>query len=68
MTCDCERRAQRRCCPGLQDLYDRHRSDGFTVLAFPCNQFGNQEPDECPEIKAFVEAEYHVTFPVFSKV
>ena len=44
------------------------RSDGFTVLAFPRNQFGNQKPNECPEIMAVVEAEYRSTFPMLSKV
>jgi len=40
---------------------------GFTVLGFPCNQFGNQEPGSNSEIKQFV-AKFHVTFPMFSKI
>ena len=52
----------------LQKLYDRYKSKRFTVLAFPANEFGRQEPGTDKEIKAFCETGYHVTFPVFSKI
>lgn len=53
---------------GLQRLQDRYEERGFTVLAFPCNQFMGQEPGSDAEIAAFCEREYGVTFPVFSKL
>lgn len=52
----------------LQALYDKYKDQGFTVLAFPCNQFGGQEPGGSSDILQFVQDTYHVTFPVFSKV
>jgi glutathione peroxidase len=53
---------------GLQQLYDDYRDRGFTVLGFPCNQFGGQEPGSEEEIAAFCEGSYHVSFPMFAKV
>jgi glutathione peroxidase len=53
---------------GLQQLYDEYRGRGFTVLGFPCNQFGGQEPGTEEEIAAFCEATYHVSFPMFAKI
>jgi glutathione peroxidase len=53
---------------GLQRLQDRFADRGFTVLAFPCNQFGGQEPGTAEEIRAFCETGFGVTFPVFDKV
>jgi glutathione peroxidase len=41
---------------------------GFTVLGFPCNQFGEQEPGSSEEIATFCSATYGVTFPMFEKV
>lgn len=52
----------------LQALQDKLGSDKFTVLAFPCNQFGNQEPDSNNTITTFCQLNYGVTFPVMSKV
>jgi len=52
----------------LQQLYDKYRGMGFTVLAFPCNQFGGQEPGEETDIKDIVRNEHHATFPLFKKV
>lgn len=52
----------------LQQLYDEYQSRGFTVLGFPCNQFGNQEPGTEEEIAEFCEMNYAVTFPMFAKV
>lgn len=53
---------------GLQALYEKYASQGFVVLDFPCNQFGNQAPGSIEEISAFCEARYHTTFPRFGKV
>ena len=52
----------------LEALYRRYRDDGLTILAFPCNQFGMQEPGTELEIAAFCQVTYDVTFPLFSKV
>lgn len=43
-------------------------TEKFTVLAFPCNQFGNQEPGTYNEILSFAKKNYNVNFPIFSKV
>ncbi|MFZ5746280.1 MAG: glutathione peroxidase [Pseudomonadota bacterium] len=53
---------------GLEELYRRYRDRGFSVLAFPCNQFGAQEPGDAAEIANFCSTSYDVTFPVFAKV
>ena len=53
---------------GLQELHDTYAERGFTVLGFPCDQFGNQEPGEDAEIASFCERNFGVTFPLFSKV
>lgn len=53
---------------GLQKLYDQYESRGFSVLGFPCNQFGKQEPGEAAQIGAFCERNYGVTFPMFGKI
>lgn len=53
---------------GLQELYDAYRDRGFTVLGFPCNQFGEQEPGQESEIASFCERNYGVSFPMFAKV
>lgn len=53
---------------GLESLYQRYREQGFTVLAFPCNQFGRQEPGDEAEIRRFCDTQYGVTFPVFAKI
>ena len=53
---------------GLQELYDTYRERGFTVLGFPCDQFGNQEPGDEAEIASFCERNYGVSFPMFAKV
>lgn len=52
----------------LESLYQKHHDGGFTVLGFPCNQFGGQEPGTNAEIKEFCSLEYHVTFPMFDKL
>jgi glutathione peroxidase len=53
---------------GLQDLYASLHEKGFEVLAFPCNQFGHQEPGTNEEIQQFCQVNYGVTFPVFGKL
>jgi len=51
----------------LVGLYDKYAQDGLRILAFPCNQFGSQEPGTDAEIKAFA-AGYGVKFDMFSKI
>jgi glutathione peroxidase len=53
---------------GLQELYAKYKDRGFELLAFPCDQFGHQEPGSDAEIKSFCETNYGVEFPVFSKI
>jgi glutathione peroxidase len=53
---------------GLQRLYDQYRDRGFSVLGFPCNQFGAQEPGTHGEIAQFCETNFGVTFPMFEKI
>ncbi|HYE32874.1 MAG TPA: glutathione peroxidase [Methylomirabilota bacterium] len=52
----------------LQAVHDKYKDKGFTVLAFPCNQFGGQEPGTNEEIKEFCSTKYNVTFPVMDKL
>ena len=52
----------------LQALYREKQGDGFTILAFPANNFGGQEPGTDAEIAEFCSTQYSVTFPVVSKV
>jgi glutathione peroxidase len=52
---------------GLEALYERYRDRGLTVLGFPSNQFGSQEPGSAEEIAEFCSATYGVTFPMFAK-
>lgn len=52
----------------LQRLYGQYKKQGFEILAFPANEFGQQEPGTNSEIKTFCNTNYHVTFPVFSKI
>jgi glutathione peroxidase len=53
---------------GLQTLYERYKEKGFTVLGFPCDQFGHQEPGDEAEIQSFCSTNYNVTFPLFAKI
>ena len=53
---------------GLERLWDQYAHDGFVVLGFPCNQFGNQELGSEEQIGEFCKANYGVTFPMFAKV
>lgn len=52
---------------GLQALHQRYGPQGFTVIGFPCNQFGRQEPGDATAIGAFCSANYGVTFPLMAK-
>lgn len=53
---------------GLQALHEKFKDRGFSVLGFPCNQFGFQEPGSAEEIAEFCSSRYQVSFPVFEKV
>ncbi len=53
---------------GLQDLFERYKDKGLEILAFPCNQFGSQEPGSNEQIKTFCEDRYSVSFKLFDKV
>ena len=53
---------------GLEELQKRYSSQNFSVLAFPCNQFGGQEPGSNEQISEFCKLNYENTFPVFSKI
>ena len=53
---------------GLERLQQRYAARGFSVLAFPSNDFGQQEPGSPDEIREFCESKYRVTFPLFEKV
>jgi glutathione peroxidase len=53
---------------GLQRLYDEYAGEGLTVLGFPCDQFGHQEPGTEDEIATFCEKNYGVSFPMFAKI
>lgn len=52
----------------LEALYQQYNAQGLEVLAFPCNQFGKQEPGDAVEIAEFCDRNYGVTFPVFAKI
>lgn len=53
---------------GLEKLYEKLHDKGLTILGFPCNQFGSQEPGTESEIGAFCQKNYGVSFPMFSKI
>src|SRR5215211_5346379 len=53
---------------GLEQLQQRYENRGFSVVGFPCNQFGAQEPGTAEEIEAFCSTTYNVTFPLFEKI
>ena len=52
----------------LEELYQDYRDRGFEVLAFPCNQFGGQEPGDAGEIAEFCKVNFGLTFPLMAKV
>jgi glutathione peroxidase len=53
---------------GLQELHQTLAPRGFSVLGFPCNQFGSQEPGDAGQIAQFCSSNYAVTFPMFAKI
>ena len=53
---------------GLEELQSTYADRGFSVVGFPCNQFGGQEPGSAEEIAEFCSATYGVTFPMFEKI
>ena len=53
---------------GLEALYRKYKRRGLTVLGFPCDQFGHQEPGDEDAIQAFCSLTYDVTFPMFAKI
>jgi glutathione peroxidase len=53
---------------GLEALYRKHKDKGFSVLGFPCNQFGGQEPGDAAQIADFCSTSFDVSFPMFSKI
>lgn len=53
---------------GLEQLYETYRDKGFTILGFPANDFGAQEPGTNEEIKTFCTTKFDVQFPMFQKI
>jgi len=53
---------------GLEEIYQTYKNRGFEILAFPCNQFGQQEPGTNEEIQTFCSTKYSVTFKLFDKI
>lgn len=53
---------------GLQELYEKYKTEGFEILAFPCNDFGGQEPGTIEEIQEFCSSNFGVTFTLFEKI
>lgn len=52
----------------LQEVYDKYKDKNFTIIGFPANNFGSQEPGSNPQIKEFCTKNYGVTFPMMEKV
>lgn len=53
---------------GLEQLYTERKDDGLVILAFPCNDFGGQEPGSIEEIQKFCKSTFDVDFPIMDKV
>lgn len=53
---------------GLQRLYEKYKDRGFSVLGFPCNQFGAQEPGDAAEVATFCSNNFGVSFPLGEKI
>ena len=53
---------------GLEQLHEKYTDRGFSVVGFPCNQFGAQEPGTADEIATFCSTNYGVTFPLYEKI
>ena len=52
----------------LQNLYEKYQEQGFEILDFPCNQFGNQAPGTNEEIVSFCDAKFGITFKHYAKI
>ncbi|MCB2089450.1 MAG: glutathione peroxidase [Sphingomonadaceae bacterium] len=53
---------------GLEALFQQYKDKGFEVLAFPCNQFGGQEPGNAEEIAEFCKVNFGLSFPLMQKI
>jgi len=53
---------------GLEQIYNKYKNNNLIVLGFPCNQFGSQEPGTDEEIMNYCQTNFHITFPIFTKV
>jgi len=53
---------------GLEKIYEKYKDKGFEILAFPCNDFGGQEPGTNEEIQSFCKTNYNVSFTLFDKI
>ena len=53
---------------GLEEIYKEYNPQGFEILAFPCNDFGEQEPGTNEQIQNFCTSKYNVTFKLFDKI
>ena len=53
---------------GLQEIYEKYNPEGFEILAFPCNDFGGQEPGTNEQIQNFCSSKFGVTFKLFDKI
>ena len=53
---------------GLEALYKQYQDQGFEIMAFPCNQFGGQEPGSADEIAEFCKVNFGLSFPVMAKI
>lgn len=53
---------------GLENLYKKYKDKGLTILGFPCNQFGKQDPGSNGEIQEFCQLNYGVSFPMHAKI
>ncbi|MEP6589946.1 MAG: glutathione peroxidase [Gemmatimonadota bacterium] len=54
--------------PGLEALHRTYHARGFSVLGFPCNQFGGQEPGTAADIAEFCTVRFQTTFPILAKI
>ncbi|ODV81373.1 glutathione peroxidase [Suhomyces tanzawaensis NRRL Y-17324] len=52
----------------FQQLHEKYKHRGLVILAFPCNQFGSQEPEDALAVQAFAHKHYGVTFPIMNKL
>ena len=52
----------------LQTLHEKYSEKGLKIMAFPCNDFGNQEPDSLDQIQSFCSSKFNVKFEIFDKV